>query len=56
MPEALTRRWQGRWLVSIRVVCQSWTALVTTSWLFVTFGDAGGKLAEAPGSWSGIEG
>jgi hypothetical protein len=25
-------------------------------WLFVTFGDAGGELAEAPGRWSGMRG
>jgi hypothetical protein len=30
--------------------------LANTSWVIVTFGDAGGDLAEVPGSWSGIEG
>jgi hypothetical protein len=31
-------------------------ALAKTSWLTVTFGDAGDERAEAPGRWSGIEG
>ena len=30
--------------------------MAKTSWLIVTFGDVGGELAEAPGSWSGTEG
>jgi hypothetical protein len=30
--------------------------MANTSWLIVSFGDAGGELAEAPGNWSGIEG
>jgi hypothetical protein len=29
---------------------------VTTSWLFVIFGDAGGELVEALAHWSGIKG
>jgi hypothetical protein len=30
--------------------------MAKTSWVIVTFGDVGGEMAEAPGSWSGIEG
>jgi len=30
--------------------------MANTSWLIVIFGDAESKLAEAAGSWSGIEG
>jgi hypothetical protein len=47
------RRWGS---ASRHVVHEETANRARTLRVIVTFGDAGGELAKAPGSWSGIEG